>query len=90
LDKNKFNFKSTELTKIAKSHSYADKSFISKLCKDLKSIAVMNVKDMYYWESIDQENMPEIESLDHADLKAKNAFTKYFQDLLVRMSYAEI
>jgi hypothetical protein len=45
---------------------------------------------MFCWDSTDQSNMPEIESLDHADLRAKNAFSKYFKQLLCRVAYAQI
>lgn len=50
----------------------------------------MTANEKYYWDSTDQENMPEIQSLDHGDLKAKNAIANYFKQLMCRMAYAEI
>lgn len=68
-----------------------EKNFISNLCKQLKEIAVdMSTEEMFSWDSTDQSNMPQIESLDHADLRAKNAFSKYFKQLLCRVAYAKI
>ena len=60
-----------------------EKAFISNLCKQLKEIAVdMRTEDLFAWDSTDQSNMLGIESLDHADLRAKNAFSNYFKQLL--------
>lgn len=50
----------------------------------------MDPNEMYHWDSTNQDCMPDIESLDHADLRAKNAFSSYFKQLLCRMAYAEI
>lgn len=68
-----------------------EKQFINSLCKQLKQIATdLTPEEMYYWDSTDQDNMPGIESLDHADLKAKNAFSSYFKQLLCRTAFAEM
>lgn len=83
LDDNEFEFRPTDLSKIAKAHSAMEKHFINSLVKQLKEIASeMKPNDMYFWDSTDQDNMPGIESLDHADLRAKNAFDAYFKQLL--------
>lgn len=84
-------FRPTELWKLAKAHSSTERHFINSLVKDLKQIATeMDPNDMYCWDSTNQDCMPEIESLDHADLRAKNAFSSYFKQLLCRMAYAEM
>ena len=49
-----------------------EKNFINALIKQLKEIATnLTAQEMFYWDSTDQDNMLGIESLDHADLKAK-------------------
>lgn len=69
LDDNELEFRQTELCKLAKSHTSMEKNFISSLIKQLKEIATdLTPEQMYFWDSTDQDNMPEIESLDHADL----------------------
>jgi hypothetical protein len=84
-------FRPTELWKIAKAHSSTERNFIYSLVKDLKQMATeMSQNDMYCWDSTNQDSMPEVESLDHADLRAKNAFSSYFKQLLCRMAYAEV
>ena len=91
LDENQTEFRPTELTKIARAHTSMEKQFINTLCKQLKEIATdLTTEEMYYWDSTDQDNMPGIETLDHADLKAKNAFGSYFKQLLCRTAFAEM
>ena len=91
LDDNEFDFKQTELCKLAKSHTSMEKHFINSLIKQLKEIATdLTPEQMYFWDSTDQDNMPDIESLDHADLWAKNGINSYIKQLLWRLSFAEI
>jgi len=91
LDENTTEFRQTELSKIARNHTSMEKNFINSLLKQLKELAVnLTTEQMYCWDSTDQSNMPDIESLDHADLCAKNAFGLYFKQLLCRMAFAEI
>jgi len=92
LDENTTEFKTSELhPKLAKSHTSTDKAFIHNLVKELKQISThLSPEEMLCWDSTDQENMPGIDSLNHSDLRAKNAFSSYFKQLLCRMSYAEL
>ena len=72
LDDNEFEFRQTELCKLVKTPTTMEKNFISSLIKQLKEITTnLTAQEMLYWDSTDQDNMLGIESLDHADLKAK-------------------
>ena len=91
LDDGTTEYRKTDLWKIAKAITSTEKHFINSLVKELKQISSdLDSSQMNNWDSTDQENIPGIESLDHADLRAKNAFSTYFKQMLWRMAYAEL
>lgn len=53
LDENKFEYKSTELVKISKTHTVSDKKFVTNLVKEVGAMdhGVLK-KDQFSWDSI--------------------------------------
>ena len=88
LDENRFDFKPTELAKIAKNHTMSDKRWLASVSKEVQGMEHgISKKEQVEWDSIPMGDGQMLNSLDYIDSFIRSKFLGYFERMLTHIAF---